>query len=127
MFHAPQINLYSADLPASVAFYVHVGFQETFRTPTDGEPIHVELRLDGFTVGIADVESARRDHGLAVGTDGTGIEIVLWVDDLDAAYADLLAYGAAAMSEPHDWLSNLRIAWVADPDGNPVQLVQKRA
>jgi hypothetical protein len=30
------------------------------------------------------------------------------------------------MSAPHDWLETLRVAWVADPDGHPVELVQKR-
>jgi hypothetical protein len=25
-----------------------------------------------------------------------------------------------------DFLSDLRLAWVADPDGNPIQLAQKR-
>jgi glyoxylase I family protein len=26
---------------------------------------------------------------------------------------------------PHRWLERLLIAWVADPDGNPVQIVQR--
>ena len=28
--------------------------------------------------------------------------------------------------EPHDFLDSLRAAWVADPDGNPVQIVTRR-
>lgn len=47
------------------------------------------------------------------------------VDDTDATYAGLLAHGATAMSEPHDWLGTLRVAWVVDPDGHPVELVQR--
>ena len=126
MFRDPQINLYVSDVPRSVTFYERLGFVESFRTPTEGTPIHVELRLDGFTIGIADVESARRDHGLDVSPDGRAIEVCVWTGDTDAAYADLLAHGAPSMSAPHDWLTNLRVAWVADPDGNPVELVQKR-
>jgi len=38
----------------------------------------------------------------------------------------LTADGAPSLSEPHDFLSDLRLAWVADPDGNPIQLAQKR-
>jgi hypothetical protein len=31
------------------------------------------------------------------------------------------------MSAPHDWLEDLRVSWVTDPDGHPVELVQKRS
>ena len=37
------------------------------------------------------------------------------------------SHDLARMVAPHDWLDALRVAWVADPDGNPVQLVQHRA
>jgi hypothetical protein len=40
--------------------------------------------------------------------------------------ARLTAAGAKPLSEPHDWLDDLRLAWVADPDLNPIQLVQHR-
>jgi hypothetical protein len=52
----------------------------------------------------------------------------LWTEDADAAFARLTAAGAQALSEPHDWLGgSLRVAWVADPDGNPIELVERRA
>jgi catechol 2,3-dioxygenase-like lactoylglutathione lyase family enzyme len=121
-----QTNLYSARVQETGAFYERLGFAERFRTPTEGAPIHVELELDGFVLGIADGDSARRDHGLNVTTDGRGAEICVWVEDVDAAYLDLLAHGATPMSAPHDWLESLRVAWVTDPDGHPVELVQKR-
>jgi hypothetical protein len=41
-----------------------VGFTETFRVPTHGEPVHVDLALDGYKIGIASVASTRDDHGL---------------------------------------------------------------
>jgi catechol 2,3-dioxygenase-like lactoylglutathione lyase family enzyme len=126
MFRSPQINVYVADVPRSVAFYEQLGFAETFRTPAEGVPIHVELVLDGFKLGVASVASARADHGLGVSSDGNAVEICLWTDDTDAAYAALLSYGATTMSEPHDWLDRLRVAWVADPDGNPIELVHAR-
>lgn len=127
MFRSPQINRYVADVPRSVEFYAALGFAETFRTPSEGTPIHVELVLDGFKIGIADVRSARADHGLEVSADGRGIELCLWADDVDAAYEMLLGRGATSMSQPHDWLDGrLRVAWVADPEGSPVELVQRR-
>ena len=126
-FRAPQINLYSRDLPRALAFYADMGFVETFRTPAAGAPAHVELKLDGFTLGIATVEAARNHHGLRPEGEGRGIEIVLWTDDTDAAVRALVAKGAPVLSPAHDFLDGkLRSAWVADPDGNPIQLVQRR-
>jgi hypothetical protein len=47
-----------------VDFCERLGFRDTFRTPNEGQPIHVEVTLDGFTVGIASVDAAAEDHGL---------------------------------------------------------------
>jgi catechol 2,3-dioxygenase-like lactoylglutathione lyase family enzyme len=126
-FRAPMINLYSRDLPRAVAFYLGLGFVETFRTPASGETVHVELKLDGFTLGIATIEAARAHHGLRPEGEGRWIEMVLWTDDTDAALDALVAKGAPLLSPAHDFLDGkLRAAWVADPDGNPIQLVQRR-
>ena len=127
VFTAPMINLYSRDLPRALAFYSDLGFVETFRTPASGAPAHIELKLDGFTLGIATIEAAREHHGLRPDGDGRWIEIVVWTDDTDAAVSALVARGAPLLSPAHDFLDGkLRAAWIADPDGNPVQLVQRK-
>jgi catechol 2,3-dioxygenase-like lactoylglutathione lyase family enzyme len=127
MFRSPQVTLYSRNLPRALDFYTGLGFTEAFRYPADGPLEHVELLLDGFNLGIATVATAQQNHGLSPNPGGAGMELVLWTDDTDAAFADLVAAGAAVLSDPHDWLSDLRLAWVADPDGNPIQIVQKRS
>jgi catechol 2,3-dioxygenase-like lactoylglutathione lyase family enzyme len=127
MFRTPMINLYTMDIQRSLAFYQGLGFVETFRTPQDGPPVHVEVTLDGFTIGIATAEAASAEHGLRPQLNGRAIEIVLWTDDTDRAFARLTAGGAHILSRPHDFLDNLRAAWVADPDDNPIQLVQRRS
>jgi len=126
MFQNPSINIYSHDVIRLVTFYEHVGFRETFRTPKNGTPVHVEVTLDQFTVGIASVEAAIADHGLNPNLDGRPIEIVLWTDDVDRDYVRLTTEGAPSLSPPHNFLSNLRSAWVTDPYGNPIQLAQHR-
>jgi catechol 2,3-dioxygenase-like lactoylglutathione lyase family enzyme len=127
MFREPQVNLYVADIERALAFYRdHLGFTETFRTPREGTPVHVEARLGGLILGVATIESAGRIHGLEVGGGPPRAEVVVWTDDVDRAFAKLIAQGARPLSEPHDFLANLRAAWVADPDGNPVQMVMRR-
>lgn len=127
-FRSPMINLYVRDLSRATAFYAEFGFVETFRAPTSGEPVHIELTLDGFTLGVATLAAASADHGLEAAGEGRGIEVVIWTDDVDAAVRELSARGAPVLSPPHDFLGGrLRSAWIADPDGNPIQLVQRNA
>lgn len=64
----PAINYYVDDVEVAMRFYVeHVGFVETFRTPEHGTPVHVELRLGSFTLGLASKEAAQAMHGLSLG------------------------------------------------------------
>jgi catechol 2,3-dioxygenase-like lactoylglutathione lyase family enzyme len=123
-FRDPQVNLYVRDVEAAVAFYTsHFGFVESFRTPETGVPEHVEVRLGGLLLGLASIDSARDVHGLDVGGDRPKSEIVLWTDNTDAAYAQLVAKGVKSLKAPHDFLGRLRAAWMEDLDGNPVEIV----
>ncbi|WP_422740801.1 VOC family protein [Micromonospora sp. WMMD729] len=125
MFRTPQVILFSEDVPRAAQFYGGLGFTETFRVPTEGEPIHIDLTLDGYKIGIASVTSTREDHGLEPVPQGQRAAVILWTDDTAGAYAALTTRGAPALAAPHRWLDRLLIAWTADPDGNPIQIVQQ--
>ena len=124
IFRTPQVILFTENLPRAAAFYAHLGFEEAFRVPAQGEPIHVDLVLDGYRIGLASAASTRDDHGLTPVIEGQRAAVVLWTDDAPAAYEDLVGRGAPALAAPHVWLDRLLIAWTADPDGNPIQVVQ---
>jgi len=122
-----MINIYTADLAAALAFYAdQLGFEETFRAPDPSAPEHVELRLDGVTVALSTAEAAERVHGLPASPGSHGFQLVLWADDVDAAYADMVAAGVPGRTPPHDTGNNNRNAVLTDPDGNLVELVMKR-
>ena len=123
-FRTPEVILFSDDVERAAAFYSSLGFAETFRVPTEGDPIHVDLILDGYKIGIASVASTRDDHGLDPVPEGQRAAVILWTDDTAAAFAEVTAGGAHGLAPPHEWLGRLLIAWVADPDGNPIQIVQ---
>ena len=127
-FSDPAINYYVEDVELAVRFYVeHFGFVETFRTPTQGKSIHVELTLGPLTLGFGSKEPARAMHGLPLGPGGfPRAELVVWTDNVDEAYAMLMEKGIPSVSAPHDFLSSLRAAWVMDPDSNLVQIVSRR-
>lgn len=126
MFVTGLVNLYTHDIEAGLHFYRDLlGFVETFRTPAVGIPEHVELRLDGFTVGLGTVEAARRVHGIEPVPGSPAMVLVMWTDDVDIAYAKLVAAGVPALQAPHDTGNNNRNALLCDPDGNLVEIVAK--
>ena len=121
-------NIYTGHIEKSLRFYRDlIGFTETLRVPKQGPPDHVEMELAPLNLGISTLEALKRDHGLSGGGGPPRAEVVLWVTDVDAAYSWMLARGAPSLSPPHDFAGVLRGAWVGDPDGNPVQMVARRA
>jgi lactoylglutathione lyase len=128
MFDAALVNLYTHDIEAGLRFYRDLlGFEETFRTPRDGVPEHVELRLNGFTIGLGTVEAARRVHGVEAAPGSPAMVLVVWTDDVDGAYRELVAAGAPTVQPPHDTGNNNRNALLRDPDGNLVEIVARRS
>jgi lactoylglutathione lyase len=126
MFVTCLVNLYTRDIEAALSFYRDLlGFAETFRTPTEGVPEHVELRLNGFTVGLGTVEAARRVHGVVAAPGSLAMVMVVWTDDVDKDYAELVAAGVPVIQSPHNTGNDNRSALLRDPDGNLVEIVAK--
>ncbi len=84
-FRNPQVVLFSPDVERAAWFYRGLGLVEAFRTPSTGSPIHVDLELDGYRIGVAFVDSTRDDHGLAPLAEGQRFAVILWTDDVMAA------------------------------------------
>jgi lactoylglutathione lyase len=120
------VNLYTHDIAAGLGFYRDLlGLEETFRAPADGAPEHVEMAAGGFTLALGTVEAARRVHGVVAEPGRPAMVVVLWTDDVDATYAELVAAGTPGVQEPHDAGNGNRNALVRDPDGNLVELVAR--
>ena len=128
MYTDAFVNLYTADIEAGIGFYRDMlGFRETFRTPNEGIPEHVELELNSFGLGLGTVEAARRVHGVDPTPGTPAMVIVVWADDVDRAVAELTAAGAPVVQPPHDTGSRNRNALLRDPDGNLVEIVSRRS
>ena len=128
MFRTGFVNLYTADIEAALGFYRGLlGFEETFRTPKEGVPTHVELTLNGFMLGLGTVEAAKRVHGVDAEPGRPAMVIVVWTDDVEEAFERLRAAGTQVLMPPHDTGNNNRKALLCDPDGNLVEIVAKTA
>lgn len=128
MITSGLVNLYTRDIDAGIAFYRDLlGLPETFRTPQDGRPDHVEFVAGGFTLALGTVEAAKRAHGIDSTPGAPAMAVVFWTDDVDATYAALVEAGVRGVQEPHDTGNDNRNALLHDPDGNVVELVTKRS
>ena len=58
---------------------------------------------------------------LAMG-EGPRFEMFIYVEDVDAAIETLRGSGTKVLKDPEDMPWGERIAYVVDPDGNPVAL-----
>jgi catechol 2,3-dioxygenase-like lactoylglutathione lyase family enzyme len=125
MFLGAQVNLYCDDVEAASAFYRRLGFAERFRTPSVGAPVMVEVTGPGLTIGLTSA-AAGNEYGLGVGPGVGASEVVLWCEDIESAYAAALdAEGVGAHEPVESPDGRLRFAWVRDPAGHLVKLVQR--
>jgi len=128
IFATGFVNLYTADIEAGLRFYRDLlGFEETFRTPREGVPEHVELALNEFALGLGTVRAAKRVHGVDATPGSPAMVLVVWTDDVDTAFEQLKAAGVPVVQPPHDSGNNNRNALLRDPDGNLVEIVAKVA
>ena len=128
MITSGLVNVFTHDIEAALTFYQDVlGLPETFRTPREGSPEHVEMKAGGFVLALSTAEAARRVHGLEVEAGRPAMSLVFWVEDVDATFDVVTAAGAPPVSAPHDTGNDNRNAVVRDPDGTLVELVAKRS
>lgn len=118
--------VYTQDVEAEARFWERLGFQRHFQLPAEGEPGYIGLSQDGSgELAITQAQWASDRYGLSFG-DGTRFEMYVYVDDLAAAFAQLVEAGATVLREPEDMPWDERIATVTDPAGNPVTLCQQK-
>ena len=128
MITSGLVNVFTHDIQRALDFYQAIlGLPESFRTPQDGVPEHVEMNAGGFVLAISAADAAQRVHGVDVETGRAAMSLVFWVDDVDATFGAVTAAGAPALTAPHDAGNNNRNAVVRDPDGTLVEFVAKRS
>jgi lactoylglutathione lyase len=114
--------IYSRDVERASAFYAgRLGFEEQMRLPPDGPAAYVGLRRGDSELAIVDSGWSRDQFGLTMG-EGPRFELFVYVDGPDEAVAAMRDEGVKVLKDPQDMPWGERVAWVADPDGNPVAL-----
>ena len=128
MYRDAFVHLYTRNIEAGLHFYKDLlGFEETFRTPLEGTPEHVELSLKGFGLGLGAVEAAKRRHGIDATPGSPAMSLVIWTDDVDESFKELTSAGTPVVQPPHPSGKHNRAALLRDPDGNLVEIVARVA
>jgi lactoylglutathione lyase len=105
--------LYVDDVRAAVDFYcANLGFDVSYRWPSEGELEFAFLRLDPLGIGIL-----RRtpEHSGA-------FELCIYTDDTDEVARELRLNGVEEVVSPTDKPWGERLAYFRDPDGNLIHL-----
>ena len=113
--------IYASNVERATSFYERLGFEKHYQFPPDGEPGYVGLRRHDTNLGIVHESSPQQMIGQSMG-DGPRFDLCVYVDDVDAAVESMRGAGVPVLREAEDMPWGERIAFVADPDGNPVTL-----
>jgi catechol 2,3-dioxygenase-like lactoylglutathione lyase family enzyme len=119
-----HINFKTRDLQASIKFYETLGFKAFLElTDEDHKPWIVYLRFDDNL--YLELTGGGKDR--SPGPEPTGFNhMCITVDDMDKAIKELDAAGLKLMNPFNNkkGLDNNRGAWVEDPDGNRIELME---
>ena len=113
------------DLEAALAFYEALGLKETRRSElTKGKATLAFIEPPEGNFAIELVYNWGKDDGYE-GGDRFG-HFAFDVEDIDAVLPGIVAAGGTVQREPYLLEgTGPRIAFVADPDGNSVELIQR--
>jgi catechol 2,3-dioxygenase-like lactoylglutathione lyase family enzyme len=114
------------DLDRALRFYVDVlGMQLNHRSGPYAQLATGATRLAFYERGA--MEETLGTTLDAPAENAPAFELGFFVANVDTAYAELVVLGATAVTPPADRPWGQRTAYVRDPDGNLVELVQPRA
>jgi lactoylglutathione lyase len=127
-FREASTIIYTEDLGASLSFYRDLlGFEETYRFPEGDDAEFVALSLGGSAgagMALAAVTDGQTGaHGQTIRPRaGRQFELCVYTDDVDRAIDGLRSRNVPVLAEPVDQPWGERMAYVADPSGNPVMV-----
>jgi len=109
------------DLERALAFYAKLGIHEAFRlNREDGSLMLIYLHVAGDRF----IEVFPNGPAPDPNRKGSFMHLCLLTDDLHATVAQLRESGIVIEREPKVGLDHNWQAWIRDPDGNAIELMQ---
>ena len=118
------ITLFVEDLQRSKPFYRHVfGLRMIFQDDSSAA-----FDFDNTIINLLSLPAAREliePGAVAAPEAGSRLQLTIWVDDADAACAELEARGVTLLNAPLSREWGMRTAGFTDPAGNVWELAQE--
>lgn len=111
--------IFADHVPATAAFYELLGFTRQHQNPPEGEPTYIALRRGATELAVVSSAWPRDRYERPVGP-GPRFEMFVLVGDVDTTLKELADASVPLLRAPVDMPWGERIAYVTDPDGNPV-------
>jgi lactoylglutathione lyase len=113
--------VFASSVKATTEFYERLGFIRHFQLPADDDdPGYVGLRRGTAELAIVDAAWPADQYARPVGT-GPRFEMFVYVNDIDRTI-DQFGDTINVLRPPAIMPWGERVAFVTDPDGNPVAL-----
>ncbi|MGW0423365.1 flavin reductase [Streptomyces sp. NPDC003015] len=113
--------IFADRVTATAEFYERLGFARGRQSPNEGEPTYIALRRGTAELAVVSTDWPETQYGSLAGP-GPRFEMFVLVDDLDTTLKELADASVPLLRAPADMPWGERIAYVTDPDGNPVAL-----
>ncbi|WP_328393687.1 VOC family protein [Streptomyces sp. NBC_00390] len=121
-----QTTLYTTDVNKLLNFYRDaLGFEVLFRLPETGAAVFGTVRLGpDYYITMTTYDNVKQATGIAnIGRSRMHqSEVVVLTPDVDALFARAKRAGARVLMAPKDQPWGERSAYVADPEGNLIQI-----
>ncbi|MFD6327093.1 flavin reductase [Streptomyces sp. NPDC058442] len=111
--------IYAERVGATAEFYELLGFTRQRQNPPEGDPAYIALRRGPAELAVVRADWPHTRYGVPPGP-GPRFEMFVLVDDLDVTLKQLADAKVPLLRAPADLPWGERVAYVADPDGNPV-------
>ncbi|WP_432133454.1 MULTISPECIES: VOC family protein [unclassified Streptomyces] len=113
--------IFAERVSATAEFYERLGFTRMRQDPSEGTPTYISLRRGTAELAVVPTAWPDTQYGTPAG-QGPRFEMFVLVDDLDSTLKDLADASVPLLRAAVEMPWGERIAYVADPDGNPVAL-----
>jgi len=110
--------IFAGQVTATAESYERLGFQRQYQLPPDGDPGYVGLRRGAAELAVVAADWPQQQYGAAVAA-GVRFKIFIYVGDVDSAVEELRQRRGTILRDAMDMPWGERVAYVADPDGNP--------
>ena len=124
---APRVFpiLNCTDILAARSFYQRVfDAQQVYQFPDEGDPVYLSLAIGDSQLALG-VGTAPAMYGeVPLPATGHAVDVCISVPDLDGVLAAAPAHGGRMVVPAHDTPWGERVAYISDPEGTMLLVIQ---